>query len=90
MRLNEISDIDKTYLRLKNIDYDFTDMYQSIITSYKLIGNNIALHAGLKTFIILIQQKTEVLFRQGIPDNDIDIISIKEMYINLENMKKSL
>jgi hypothetical protein len=90
MRIVEISDEQKSFLTLKGVIYDFTQSYNAILSSYKFSGNDIVVRSNLKVFVSLVLKQMTLLFNHGFDDNDPDIISIKEMYRNLEDILNKL
>lgn len=90
MRIQEITDSDKSFLKLKGIEHDFDNFYNDILTYYKMVGNDPSFIVNFKQYISLLQNKMETLFAENIPNNDHDIIRIRAMHDNLENIKNSL
>lgn len=87
MRLNEISNEEKVWLKLKNIVYDFENAYDNVVTSHKF---NSVPPTLIKSYIDIIQNRMNILFAEGFNKSDPDIINIKTQYMNLENIKKTL
>ena len=90
MRIYEIDNSDKSFLTLKGIMYNFSDFYTAIIADYKVLGNDPIIRANFNQYIVLVQRKMSILLNEGFPDNDPDIIAVRSMYDNLENIKNSL
>lgn len=90
MRLNEIDDVDKSALRLKGITYDFSNYIDFILSSIDIVGKSLHRRNMLKNTIELRLEEIKIFLNEGFPDNDIDVINAKNIYIKLQDIRNKL
>ena len=87
MRLNEISKEDKTFLTLRGIEFNFTNDYNNVALAYSIIGKSTYRRAMLKDDIELILLRMQPVLNYGFDVNDTDMITIRDMYNKLLDIK---
>jgi len=90
MRLNEISNEQKTFLTLQGVKYSFMVEYADIVSAYSIIGRSNHRRALLKTDIEYLLSDVEFFLNYGFPNNDLDIIAAKDSYNKLLEIKNKL
>lgn len=90
MRLNEISDEQKSFLTLKGIKFDFIDDYNLIVSSYKIIGKSLHRRNMLRNTINNILSLIKIFLDQGYDNTDFDVITARDIYNKLLDIKNQL
>ena len=90
MRLNEISSEEKIILTLRGIEYNFANDIALVISAYSIIGKSRYRRNILIDDIDIILSRMDPVLTYGFADNDIDIISIKDIYSKLLEIKNKL
>ncbi len=87
MNINEITPLEKSWLKLKNVEYDFENVYNDILTAYKFnsVPSNI-----IKSYIEIIHNKMDIFLNSGFDISDPDILKVREMYTILDNIHTKL
>ena len=90
MRLDEITDEDKTFLILKQIRFDFQNDYINAVDASTIIGKSMFRRNLLKGDIDLILNDISIFLREGFLKTDPDVIAAKDIFKKLKLLKKSL
>lgn len=90
MKLNEISDLDKDFLTLKNIEYDFIDRYNIIVEAFSVIGKSLYRRNRLKNTIIETHNRIEIFLNEGFDNTDPDVINARDIYSKIENIRNQI
>jgi len=90
MRIDEISDLDKSYLTIKGIQYSFKEDYENISNVYTIIGSSISRQNILLSDIDIVCSNIMLLLEQNFQDADPDIMIAKDIYNKLLEIKNKL
>lgn len=90
MRISEISEIDKLFLAVKGVRYQFEADYVNITDVYPLIGKSTNRKNILLDDIDLVRSNIELLLRQNFPNNDPDIVAARAIYDKLLVLRNKL
>jgi hypothetical protein len=90
MRLDEISDEDKSFLTLRGIKFEFIDDYNNIISALSIIGKSNSRKQLLHNDIDLLSAFISVFLNQGFNESDPEIINAKNLYNKLLEIKNQL
>lgn len=88
MRLNEISDEDKSFLTLRGIKFDFIDDYNNVALASSIIGKSTHRRQLLTDNVDLLSSLISIFLNQGFLSNDADVIVAKDIYVKLQDIKK--
>lgn len=88
MRLNEISDEDKSFLTLRGIKFDFIDDYDNVVLASSIIGKSTHRRQLLTDNVDLLSSLISIFLNQGFLSNDADVIVAKDIYAKLQDIKK--
>jgi hypothetical protein len=90
MRLNEISDEEKSFLTLQGISFDFTVDYDNTVSAFSIIGKSRHRRQLLIDDINLIFSRISPFLQYGFDKNDPDVIAAKDIYNRLLDIKNKL
>ena len=90
MHISEITDEDKTFLKLSDIEYDFRVDAAEILKTYQKAGNNPGKRTNLKNKIEHKLLKINKFLNLGFDKNDPDIEFAKEIYNELAEIRDQL
>lgn len=88
MKINEITDRDKTFLRLQDIEYNFSDRLFLVNQVVSLIGKSAHRRGIALNVIESAISSIDLFLKQGFDITDPDIISaidIKNQILNIES-----
>lgn len=90
MKIHEISDVDKSLLTLKGIQYNFQEDYKNIISVYPLMGGSTQRKSILINDIDTVCYYISIFLNNGFDNKDPDVIAAKETHDKLQNIKNKL
>jgi hypothetical protein len=90
MRIKEIDNTHRSFLKLKDIIYNFDELYSAIENYYRWGSLDPKQSKFIKVGIEFLQQKISEFVNEVSDDNDLDVIDAKQKYKNLEDIKNSL
>lgn len=90
MRINEITQGDKVWLKIADIEYDFRVDASMIMKRYQRVGKNIGNRSILKDDIVIELIKIEKFLNLEFDNNDPDIEFAKEIHQELVEIRDQL
>ena len=90
IRINEIFDPDKSYLRIKGVRYSFEEDYNNILSAYPLIGSSVGRRNILLSDTDIVCSYINLFLEQQFENIDSDIIAAKDIYNKLLEIKNKL
>ena len=90
MRLNEISDEQKTFLTLQGIKFDFLSEYNNITSALSIIGKSNHRRILLGNDIEYLISDVIFFLNYGFSETDTDVIEAKNIYSKLLEIKDRL
>lgn len=90
MRLDEISDEDKSFLTLRGIKFDFVDDYNNVVLALSIMGKSNHRRQLLKDDVDLLSVLIFTFLNQGFNATDCDAINAKDIYAKLLDIKNKL
>jgi hypothetical protein len=90
MRLDEISDEDKSFLTLRGIRFDFVDDYNNVVLALSIMGKSIHRRQLLKDDVVQLVTLISIFLNQGFNITDPDVINATDIYSKLSEIKNKL
>ena len=90
MRLNEISNEEKSFLTLQGVEYSFVSDLEMVMSAYSIIGKSNHRRNMLINDIDLVLYRMIPVLNYGFLNDDPDIIAIKDIYSKLLEIKNKL